>query len=80
VKSIRDGDHILSEAKQGDELAIAIEGAVIGRGVDEEDVLLVDIPASHARKLKKVDLTPAEQEILDELIVIHRKEDHFWGR
>jgi translation initiation factor 5B len=80
VKSIRDGDHILSEAKEGDELAIAIQGAVIGRGVEEEDVLLVDVPASHARKLKKVDLTPAEKEILDELIAIHRKEDHFWGR
>jgi translation initiation factor 5B len=80
VKSIRDGDHILSEAMQGDELAVAIEGITIGRGVDEEDVLLVDVPASHVRKLRKLNISAIEDEILTEIITIHRKEDHFWGR
>tara|TARA_Y100000588_G_scaffold343957_1_gene389795 strand:+ start:228 stop:2033 length:1806 start_codon:yes stop_codon:yes gene_type:complete len=80
VKSIRDGDHVLTEAKQGDELAIAIEGVTIGRGVDEEDVLLVDVPQSHVRKLRKLNISPIEEEILGEIIAIHRREDHFWGR
>tara|TARA_B100001750_G_scaffold109849_1_gene86804 strand:- start:197 stop:2002 length:1806 start_codon:yes stop_codon:yes gene_type:complete len=80
VKSIRDGDHVLTEAKQGDELAIAIEGVTIGRGVDEEDVLLVDVPESHVRKLRKLKISAIEEEILGELINIHRREDHFWGR
>jgi translation initiation factor 5B len=80
VKSIRDGDHVLTEAKQGDELAVAIDGITIGRGVDEEDVLLVDVPESHVRKLRKLNISPIEEEILGEIITIHRREDHFWGR
>ncbi len=80
VKSIRDGDHVLTEAKQGDELAVAIAGITIGRGVDEEDVLLVDVPESHVRKLRRLDLSPLEEEILSEIIKIHRRSDHFWGR
>lgn len=80
VKSIRDGDHVLSEAKQGDELAVAIQGITIGRGIDEEDVLLVDVPESHIRRLRKLNISSIEEEILSELIAIHRKDDHFWGR
>jgi translation initiation factor 5B len=70
----------LSEAKQGDELAVAIQGVTIGRGVDEEDVLLVDVPESHIRRLRKLNISSIEEEILSELIAIHRKDDHFWGR
>ncbi|MEE2811608.1 MAG: translation initiation factor IF-2 [Candidatus Thermoplasmatota archaeon] len=80
VKSIRTGDNSHKEAKQGDEVAVAIEGATVGRGIDEEDILLVDVPASHARKLRKLDLTNVEQEVLEELTALHRKDDHFWGR
>ena len=80
VKSIRTGDSSHKEAKQGDEVAVAIEGATVGRGIDEEDILLVDVPASHARRLRKLELTSAEQEILDELTALHRSEHHFWGR
>ena len=80
VKSIRIGDSSHKEAKQGDEVAVAIEGATVGRGIDEEDILLVDVPASHARRLRKLELTAAEQDVLDELTALHRAEDHFWGR
>ena len=80
IKSIRTGDSSHKEAKQGDEVAIAIEGATVGRGIDEEDILLVDVPASHARRLRKLELTSSEQEILDELTALHRAENHFWGR
>jgi len=40
----------------------------------------VDIPESHAKKLRKMELSGAEQDVFDELLAIHRKEDHFWGR
>jgi translation initiation factor 5B len=79
VKSIRSGETSIKEAKQGDEVAVAIQGATVGRGIDEEDTLLVDVPASHARKLRKLELTPGEQDVLDELTTLHRKDDHFWG-
>jgi translation initiation factor 5B len=80
VKSIRTDDNSHKEAKQGDEVAVAIEGATVGRGIDEEDILLVDVPASHARRLRKLELTNVEQEVLEELTALHRKDDHFWGR
>jgi translation initiation factor 5B len=71
----------MKEAMQGAEVAVAIDGVTVGRQIDEEDVLLVDVPESHARKLRKMDLTSAEQEVLDELTSIHRKDPNstFWG-
>jgi len=80
IKSIRSGENSMKEAMQGDEVAIAIEGVTVGRQIDEGDSLLVDVPESHAKKLRKMELTSAEQDVFDELLAIHRKEDHFWGR
>ena len=81
IKSIRSGEDSMKEAMQGAEVAVAIDGVTVGRQIDEEDVLLVDVPESHARKLRKMDLTSAEQEVLDELTSIHRKDPNstFWG-
>ena len=80
IKSIRSGQESMKEAKQGAEVAVAIDGVTVGRQIEEDDVLLVDIPESHARKLRKMDLSTAEQEVLEELTLIHRKDSHFWGR
>ena len=80
IKSIRSGQDSMKEAKQGAEVAVAIDGVTVGRQIDEEDVLLVDIPESHAKKLRKMDLSAAELEVLEELTGIHRKDSHFWGR
>ena len=52
----------------------------VGRQIEEGDSLLVDVPESHAKKLRKMELTTAEQDVFDELLAIHRKDDHFWGR
>jgi translation initiation factor 5B len=80
IKSIRSGQDSMKEAMQGAEVAVAIDGVTVGRQLEESDIMLVDIPASHAKKLRKMDLSAAEEEVLEELIEIHRKDDHFWGR
>ncbi len=80
IKSIRSGQDSMKEALQGAEIAVAIDGVTVGRQIEENDIMLVDIPASHAKKLRKMDLSAAEEEVLEELIEIHRKDDHFWGR
>ena len=80
IKSIRSGEETKKEAIQGEEVAVAIDGVTVGRQIHEEDVLLVDVPEKHAKRLAKMSLTTLEQEILDELLQIHRREDHFWGR
>ncbi len=86
VKSIRSGEQSLKESQQGDEVAISVNGVTVGRHFDEEDVLLVDIPAAHVRPLQKGgSLTDPEIEVLDELIELHRsgkvnvKDSTFWG-
>ena len=79
-KSIRSGQESLKEARQGAEVAISIDGVTVGRQIEEGDILLVDIPESHARKLRKLEMTPVEEEVYEELLSIHRKNDHFWGR
>ena len=38
--------------------------------IEEEDILLVDVPESHARKLVRMDLSVAETEVLEELQAI----------
>ena len=80
IKSIRSGQDSMKEARQGAEVAVAIDGVTVGRQIEEEDMLLVDIPESHAKKLRKMGLTSAELEVLEELTAIHRKDSHFWGR
>ena len=83
VKSIRLGQDSQKEAKQGDEVAISISGAVkkqgdetseathvtVGRQINEGDVLLVDVPESHVRVLRKRNLTEMEKEILEGLML-----------
>jgi translation initiation factor 5B len=80
IKSIRSGQESLKEAHQGAEVAISVDGVTVGRQIDEGDVLLVDIPESHARKLRKMEMTSIEREVYEELLALHRKDDHFWGR
>lgn len=79
IKSIRIGESGMQEAEQGAEVAIAISGATVGRGIDEEDILLVDIPESHAKRLRNIKMNSTEQEIFDEIVELHRKQDRFWG-
>ena len=80
IKSIRSGQESLKEARQGAEVAISVDGVTVGRQIEEGDILLVDIPESHARKLRKLEMTPVEEEVYEELLSIHRRNDHFWGR
>lgn len=79
IRSIRRGEKTLREARVGDEVAIAVDDVTVGRQIDVEDVLLVDIPGSHVAQLMKQKLSVDEKEILDQVIDIRRKEDPFWG-
>jgi translation initiation factor 5B len=64
-------------------VAISIKGRVIvGRHIDEGDILYTDIPSSHARlwqtKYKK-ELSDDEWHTLQEIIKIKRKQDPLYG-
>ncbi|PCN51149.1 translation initiation factor IF-2 [Candidatus Geothermarchaeota archaeon ex4572_27] len=66
----------LEEATKDMEVAISIREAVVGKHFDEGDVLLVEVPDLHIKKLMSEYrdwLTSEELEVLDELIKIKRK-------
>jgi translation initiation factor 5B len=79
IKSIRTGEESLSVAKMGQEIAIAIDDATVGRQIKEEDILLIDIPEGHARELQKMELSQDEAEVLQEVLKVKRKESQFWA-
>ncbi len=58
---------------------MAIEGATVGRQLDVEDILYVDILESEIKNLQDYDLNLDEKETLEQLLVIKRKSDPFWG-
>ncbi len=52
IMAIRDRDRSLSEARLGMEVAISIQGRIlIGRHVDEGDIMYTNVPAEHAKQL-----------------------------
>ena len=79
IKSIHTGEDALKEAKQGDEVAVAIEGVTAGRQINEEDVIYVDLIGSAIKQLRELDLNEDEKMAMDETIAIKRLEDPFWG-
>jgi len=80
IKGIQSDNKSVDEARQGEEVAISIEGVTVGRQIKGNDILYTEIPAEDAKKLKELDvLNIDEKEVLTKIIEIKRKTDKFWG-
>jgi translation initiation factor 5B len=79
IQSIQSENKTLKQAIMGEEVAISIPGATVGRQFKGEDILFINIPESHARELTCMDLSIEEQEVLDKVTEIKRKEKFGWG-
>ncbi len=83
IMQIRDRDKVLQEARAGQEVAISIRGkAMVGRHIDEGDILYTDIPSDHASKLLTKfagDISDDEKIVLKEIIEIKRKQNPLYG-
>ncbi|MEM2944398.1 MAG: translation initiation factor IF-2 [Methanomassiliicoccales archaeon] len=79
IRSIRSGEEALKEAIAGSEVAIAIDGATVGRTIDIEDILYVAIEGSKVKELEALGLNEDERMVLEEFIAIMKKQDPFWG-
>jgi len=83
IMQIRDRDIVLKEARVGQSVAISIRGRVmIGRHIDEGDVMYTDIPREHVKQWLtkyRVELSNDELIVLKEIIDIKRKIDPFYG-
>lgn len=82
IKQIQDRGQAISEAKTGIQVAISLDKPVVGRHINEGDVLLVKMPEPHAKALltKFQDrLSSEELDALNELIEIMRRQLPFWA-
>lgn len=79
IRSIHSGDDSLKEAKQGEEVAVGIEGVTAGRQIGEESIVYADLLASSVIPLSQADITEDERMAMNDIIAIKRKEDPFWG-
>ncbi len=82
VREMQKEKKSVAEARAGEELAISIEGGVVGRNLREGDILYTDIPRDHALRLQRElrDLLSGdEQGVLEEILTIKRKEDPTYG-
>jgi len=82
IRELQKEKRSVQEAKLGDELAISIEGGVVGRNVQEDDVLYTDVPREHVIALKRNlrDLLSGDElAVLDEIIAIKQREDSTYG-
>jgi translation initiation factor 5B len=82
VEQIQDKGKSMAEAKDGDEVAISVDGPTLGRQVKENDTIYT-MPRSHEVKLLRTklygSLTEGEHEILNEIIEIKVKTDPLFG-
>ena len=83
ILQIQDRGKAISAAEKGAQVAVSIDKPVVGRHIDEGDILYVSIPESHAKKLLSKftgRLSPDELECLDEMVKIMSRKKLFWGR
>lgn len=83
IMQIRDRENVLKEARVGQSVAISIRGKIlIGRHVDEGDIMYTDIPREHVKiwlTKYKNELSNDEKMVLQEIIKIKRKQDPLYG-
>lgn len=82
VEQIQDQGKALTEAKQGDQVAISVEGPTLGRQVKENDTIYT-MPRSHEAKALRTklyaSLSEKEHEVLSEIIAIKTPADPMYG-
>lgn len=74
IKALKDGDKFLKSAELGQQVAMSLDGPVVGRQVHEGEVLYIDMPKSNIEKLKELDLSKEEDEIVAFLSNLKKKE------
>jgi len=82
IKQIQDRGQAIHEAKTETQVAISLDKPVVGRHINEGDVLLVKVPEEHAKALltKFQDYLSAEElNVLNELVDIMRHQLPLWA-
>ena len=83
IKGIQEHNENISEAIAGKEVAVAIDGPIVGRQIKEGDILYIDVPEKHA-KIVEQELFEAmkieDKEALMAYMSIKRRSNPFWAK
>jgi translation initiation factor 5B len=83
LKTIQDEGEDVDEARMGDRVAVSIDGPTVGRQIEEDEQLWVELPEKHAKILEQElteELPGDEREALSQYLEKRRTRDPFWGK
>ncbi len=83
IKGIQENGENVGEARYGAQVAVSIEGPIVGRQINEGDLLYIEIPEKHAKIVEQElieSLNPDEIETLEKFLEIRRRGNPFWGK
>ncbi|MFC4989524.1 translation initiation factor IF-2 [Saliphagus infecundisoli] len=83
IKGIQEQGEDVEEARAGERVSVAIDGPTVGRDIEEDDELWIELPEKHAKILEQelADEIPADElEALNMYLERRRKRDPFWGK
>ncbi|RBI63500.1 translation initiation factor IF-2 [halophilic archaeon] len=83
IKGIQEQGEDVDEARSGNRVSVAIDGPTVGRQIEEDDELWIEIPEKHAKILEQElddDIPVDELEALQMYLDKQRKRDPFWGK
>ncbi len=83
VKGIQEQGEDVDEARAGNRVSVAIDGPTVGRGIEEDDELWIEIPEKHAKILEQElasEIPGDELEALNMYLDKQRSRDPFWGK
>jgi len=82
ILQVQEKGKAITEAKFGMQVAVSLEKPIVGRHINEGDILYVKVPEPHAKvMLKKFQtrLSPEELDALNELVTVMRLKFPFWA-
>ncbi|MBD3262137.1 MAG: translation initiation factor IF-2 [Candidatus Altiarchaeales archaeon] len=73
VREIQNQGEKIDKAERGEKIAISIEGATVGRQLNEQDTLYSSLSIDDLGKLKGADLKPTEKQAYSEVVSLIKK-------
>ncbi len=83
IKGLQENNENISEAGAGKEVAMAIDGPIVGRQIKEGDTLYIDIPEKHAKIAEQelfASMKIEDKEAIMAFMEIKRRNNPFWGK
>jgi translation initiation factor 5B len=82
VQQVQENGKAIEEAIKGMQVAVSIKGPVIGRQLNEDDILYTDLNSRHAKMLTErfsYRLNEEERQVFDRILTMKRKSDPAYG-